>query len=46
VTGTFGGVVPVASLDGQAYVQPLPGPFTARLGKLYRALLQSETLLG
>lgn len=46
VTGTFGGVVPVRSLDGRRYPQPLPGPFTARLGKLYQALLQSETLLG
>ena len=46
VTGTFGGVVPVASLDGRRYARPLPGPFTARLGKLYQALLQSETLLG
>jgi branched-chain amino acid aminotransferase len=46
VTGTFGGVVPVASLDGKTFSQPLPGPFTARLWKLYRALLQSETLLG
>jgi len=46
VTGTFGGVVPVASLDGRHYARPLPGPFTARLGKLYQALLQSETLLG
>jgi branched-chain amino acid aminotransferase len=46
VTGTFGGVVPVASLDGRRYASPLPGPFTARLGKLYQALLQSETLLG
>lgn len=44
VTGTFGGVVPVASLDGQGYPQPLPGPLTARLGQLYRALLQAETL--
>ena len=46
VTGTFGGVVPVASLDGTPFARPLPGPFTARLGKLYQALLQSETLLG
>ena len=44
VTGTFGGVVPVASLDGHGYASPLPGPFTARLGQLYRALLQAETL--
>jgi branched-chain amino acid aminotransferase len=46
VTGTFGGIVPVRSLDGRAFPRPLPGPFTARLGGLYRALLQSETLLG
>jgi len=46
VTGTFGGVVPVASLDGHAYPDPLPGPHTARLGTLYRALLQAETLPG
>lgn len=44
VTGTFGGVVPVASLDGTAFPQPLPGPFTGRLGKLYLDLLQSEAL--
>lgn len=46
VTGTFGGVVPVASLDGREYPRPLPGPFTARIGQLYRGLLQAETLLG
>lgn len=46
VTGTFGGVVPVAALDGHAYPRPMPGPFTARLGQLYQALLQAETLLG
>jgi branched-chain amino acid aminotransferase len=46
VTGTFGGVLPVASLDGRQFPRPLPGPFTARLGQLYQALLHSETLLG
>ncbi|MFU8821949.1 MAG: aminotransferase class IV [Gammaproteobacteria bacterium] len=46
VTGTFGGVVPVASLDARRYSGPLPGPFTARLANLYQALLQSETLHG
>jgi branched-chain amino acid aminotransferase len=46
VTGTFGGVVPVASLDGHAYPGPLPGPLAARLGQLYLARLHSETLLG
>jgi branched-chain amino acid aminotransferase len=40
-TGTFGGIVPVASLDGQAMLQPLPGPVTARLTGLYEALLQA-----
>jgi branched-chain amino acid aminotransferase len=46
VTGTFGGVVPVASLDDREFPRPLPGPFTARLAGLYGALLHSETLLG
>jgi branched-chain amino acid aminotransferase len=46
VTGTFGGLVPVRSLDDRAFSWPLPGPFTARLRGLYQALLQSETLLG
>jgi branched-chain amino acid aminotransferase len=46
VTGTFGGVVPVSSLDGRPYAQPLPGPFTARISRLYQGLLQAETLLG
>lgn len=44
VSGTFGGVVPVASLDGCEYPRPLPGPFTERIGRLYRELLQAETL--
>jgi branched-chain amino acid aminotransferase len=42
VTGTFGGVVPVASLDGREYRRPLPGPLTTRIARLYQALLQSE----
>ena len=46
VTGTFGGVVPVRSLDGHAFAGPLPGPFTTRIRALHQALLQSETLLG
>jgi branched-chain amino acid aminotransferase len=44
VTGTFGGIVPVASLDGAQFA--LPGPVTERLGRLYRALVQVETLQG
>jgi branched-chain amino acid aminotransferase len=43
VTGTFGGVVPVASLDGRAYPGPLPGPCTARLGALYQARLKAQS---
>ena len=41
VTGTFGGVTPVASLDGRSIRQP-PGPVTARLERLYRELLAAE----
>jgi branched-chain amino acid aminotransferase len=39
VTGTFGGIVPVASLDGATF--PVPGPRTAQLRDLYQALLQA-----
>ena len=38
VTGTFGGLTPVAAIDGRALPQPLPGPMTARLIDLYAAL--------
>ena len=38
VTGTFGGLTPVAAIDGHALPQPLPGPMTARLITLYEAL--------
>ena len=41
VTGTFGGVTPVASLDGRPIGRP-PGPVTARLERLYRELLAAE----
>ncbi len=41
VTGTFGGVTPVASLDGRA-VAAVPGPLTQRLAGLYRDLLAAE----
>lgn len=41
VTGTFGGIVPVASLDDAAF--PVPGPVTARLAGLYQALLRSDS---
>ena len=38
VTGTFGGLTPVAAIDGRALPQPLPGPLTAQLIDLYDAL--------
>ena len=41
VTGTFGGVTPVSSIDGRALPQPLPGPVTARLKASYAALIDA-----
>lgn len=38
VTGTFGGLTPIAAIDGRALPQPLPGPMTAQLIDLYAAL--------
>jgi branched-chain amino acid aminotransferase len=38
VTGTFGGVTPVRSIDGRALNAPVPGPITERLRGLYGAL--------
>ncbi len=38
VTGTFGGLTPVAAIDGRALPQPLPGPVTSRLIALYAEL--------
>ncbi len=38
VTGTFGGITPVRSLDGRPYPAGTPGPVTARLSRLYREL--------
>jgi branched-chain amino acid aminotransferase len=35
VTGTFGGVTPVRSIDGRALNAPVPGPITERLRGLY-----------
>jgi branched-chain amino acid aminotransferase len=42
VTGTFGGVTPVRSIDGRALPGGLPGPVTARLTELYQALVARE----
>ncbi len=38
VTGTFGGLTPVAAIDRAALPRPLPGPVTGRLIELYDAL--------
>ena len=43
VTGTFGGVTPVRSIDGRMLPAGLPGPVTARLAELYRAMVERET---
>lgn len=42
VTGTFGGLTPVRSVDGHALPAALPGPLTVRLRALYDALKDSE----
>ncbi len=50
VTGTFAGVTPVRQIDGRPVGGdlgsdqhgPLPGPVTARLGVLYRELIERE----
>lgn len=39
VTGTFGGVTPVAALDGRPIGSGTPGPVTARLSALYDELV-------
>ena len=41
-TGTFGGVTPVATVDGRRIGGALPGPLTARLDRLYAELLAGE----
>ncbi|MCX7372063.1 MAG: aminotransferase class IV [Alphaproteobacteria bacterium] len=38
VTGTFGGLTPIATIDGRALPLALPGPMTQRLRGLYDAL--------
>ncbi len=42
VTGTFGGVTPVSTIDGRKIGSALPGPITQTLSTLYGALLASE----
>jgi branched-chain amino acid aminotransferase len=42
VTGTFGGVTPVAEIDGRRIGTAVPGPMSERLGRLYRELVLAE----
>jgi branched-chain amino acid aminotransferase len=42
VTGTFGGLTPVRSIDGRDMPAALPGPVTARLRALYEALKDAQ----
>jgi len=42
VTGTFGGLTPVARIDGRPVGTALPGPLTATLAGLYRDLVLTE----
>jgi branched-chain amino acid aminotransferase len=42
VTGTFGGLTPVRSIDGHVLPEALPGPITKRLRELYDALKDAE----
>jgi len=41
VTGTFGGLTPVAVVDGRCVGESVPGPVTLRLGQLYARLRES-----
>ena len=44
VTGTFGGVTPVASIDGRTLPAALPGPVTRRVSQLYGELKDAMAL--
>ena len=46
VTGTFGGITPVRSIDGQVLPASLPGPITQQMCALYDALKDAEALKG
>ena len=43
VTGTFGGLTPVAEIDGRRFGTEWPGPVTRRLGALYAGLVARGT---
>lgn len=46
VTGTFGGLTPVATIDGRPIGQQRPGPVSARLIELYRTLVEQAADAG
>jgi branched-chain amino acid aminotransferase len=46
VTGTFGGLTPVRSIDGRVLPAALPGPVTARLRAHYEALKDESAAKG
>jgi branched-chain amino acid aminotransferase len=39
VTGTFGGVTPVRSIDGRSFAGGIPGPLTTRIAGHYAAMI-------
>ncbi|MCP8938444.1 aminotransferase class IV [Alsobacter sp. SYSU M60028] len=46
VTGTFGGVTPVASIDGRRLAASLAGPVTGRLSRLYAEMKDRNAASG
>ena len=42
VTGTFGGLTPVATVDGRTIGSGEPGPLTSRLRELYEAAIAAD----
>jgi len=46
VTGTFGGVTPVSTIDGRRIGAAVPGPVTQRLSALYGELFAAEGQAG
>lgn len=43
VTGTFGALTPVHSVDGRSIGHSIPGPLTSRLSELYRDAIEADT---
>jgi branched-chain amino acid aminotransferase len=46
ITGTFGGLTPVRSIDGHQLAEALPGPMTTRLRAAYEALKDEDAAQG